>query len=131
MMAAFKAKGIKIIVDIVPNHSSDDHVWFQEALKSPKGSNARARYIFRDGQFSPAFRALSKIVEQDISITTVLMLQVSVPTSPSHPQTGSPTLAALHGNLSATGNSTSISLTPPSPISTGNIPRYVFVLSSR
>lgn len=49
MMAAFEAVGIKVIVDIVPNHSSDDHVWFQEALKSPKGSNARERYIFRDG----------------------------------------------------------------------------------
>jgi alpha-glucosidase len=52
MMAAFKASGIKIIVDIVPNHSSDEHVWFQEALKSPKGSNARSRYIFRDGQWT-------------------------------------------------------------------------------
>lgn len=50
MMAAFKSKGIKVIVDIVPNHSSDDHVWFQEALKSPKGSEARKRYIFRDGE---------------------------------------------------------------------------------
>lgn len=51
-MAAFKAKGIKVIVDIVPNHSSDDHVWFQEALKSEKGSAARERYIFRDGTLS-------------------------------------------------------------------------------
>lgn len=50
MMAAFKAKGIKVIVDIVPNHSSDEHVWFQEALKAPKGSNERERYIFRDGE---------------------------------------------------------------------------------
>jgi alpha-glucosidase len=49
MMTAFKAAGIKVIVDIVPNHSSDDHVWFQEALRSPKGSPARDRYIFRDG----------------------------------------------------------------------------------
>jgi alpha-glucosidase len=42
--------GIKIIVDIVPNHSSDQHRWFQEALKSPPGSEARDRYIFRDGK---------------------------------------------------------------------------------
>jgi alpha-glucosidase len=41
--------GIKIIVDIVPNHTSDQHPWFQEALASPKGSPARERYIFRDG----------------------------------------------------------------------------------
>ncbi|MBE9405050.1 alpha-amylase [Brachybacterium sp. Marseille-Q2903] len=41
--------GIRVIVDLVPNHSSDRHAWFQEALASPKGSNARERYIFRDG----------------------------------------------------------------------------------
>ncbi|QRZ61328.1 glycoside hydrolase family 13 protein [Rothia sp. ZJ932] len=41
--------GIKLIVDIVPNHSSDRHEWFIEALNSPKGSAARDRYIFRDG----------------------------------------------------------------------------------
>ena len=28
-----KAKGIKIIMDLVINHSSDEHAWFQEALK--------------------------------------------------------------------------------------------------
>ncbi len=43
------AAGIRLIVDLVPNHSSDRHRWFQEALKSPKGSAARNRYIFRDG----------------------------------------------------------------------------------
>ncbi|WP_038467556.1 MULTISPECIES: glycoside hydrolase family 13 protein [Arthrobacter] len=42
--------GMKLIVDIVPNHSSDQHEWFQEALAAEKGSAARARYIFRDGQ---------------------------------------------------------------------------------
>jgi alpha-glucosidase len=41
---------MKLIVDIVPNHSSDQHVWFQEALSSPIGSKARERYIFRDGK---------------------------------------------------------------------------------
>ncbi|WOO83735.1 Oligo-1,6-glucosidase [Vanrija pseudolonga] len=49
MTAAAKEAGIKIIVDIVPNHSSDDHVWFQAALKAGKGSPERERYIFRDG----------------------------------------------------------------------------------
>ena len=42
--------GIKFIVDIVPNHSSDQHVWFQEALRSAPGSAARDRYMFRDGK---------------------------------------------------------------------------------
>lgn len=49
MIAALHAAGIKLIADIVPNHTSNRHVWFQEALASPKGSAARNRYIFRDG----------------------------------------------------------------------------------
>ena len=42
--------GIKVIVDIVPNHTSDQHKWFQAALKSKPGSPERARYIFREGK---------------------------------------------------------------------------------
>jgi alpha-glucosidase len=44
------ALGIKFIIDIVPNHSSDKHEWFQQALKSAPGSPERERYIFRDGK---------------------------------------------------------------------------------
>ncbi len=50
MSAALHAAGIKLIADIVPNHSSNRHIWFQEALASPRGSDARERYIFRDGK---------------------------------------------------------------------------------
>jgi len=50
MVAALHGAGIRLIVDIVPNHSSDRHAWFREALASPKGSAARARYLFRDGR---------------------------------------------------------------------------------
>lgn len=50
MLAEAHARGIRIIVDLVPNHSSDQHVWFQEALASEPGSAARARYLFRDGK---------------------------------------------------------------------------------
>lgn len=49
MSAALHAAGIKLIADIVPNHSSNRHEWFQEALAAPRGSAARERYIFRDG----------------------------------------------------------------------------------
>ncbi len=42
--------GMRILVDIVPNHCSDQHIWFQEALKAVPGSAARDRFIFRDGK---------------------------------------------------------------------------------
>ncbi|MFC3298464.1 glycoside hydrolase family 13 protein [Arthrobacter agilis] len=50
MIAALHDAGIKLIADIVPNHTSNRHAWFREALASPKGSAARDRYIFRDGK---------------------------------------------------------------------------------
>jgi len=43
-------RGIRIIMDLVPNHSSEEHVWFKEALNSAPGSKARDRYMFRDGK---------------------------------------------------------------------------------
>jgi alpha-glucosidase len=42
--------GIRAIVDIVPNHVSDQHPWFQEALASGPGSPARARFWFHPGR---------------------------------------------------------------------------------
>ena len=50
MLAAAHGRGIRIIVDLVPNHSSDQHVWFQAALDAGPGSRERARYLFRDGK---------------------------------------------------------------------------------
>jgi len=43
------ALGIRVIVDLVPNHSSSAHPWFQEALAAGPGSPERARYVFREG----------------------------------------------------------------------------------
>jgi alpha-glucosidase len=50
MVAEAHRLGLKVIVDIVPNHSSHQHPWFQEALRAGPGSAARARYVFRDGR---------------------------------------------------------------------------------
>ena len=44
-----KAKGIKIIMDLVINHSSDEHAWFQEALKDPN-SPYHDYYIFKSSK---------------------------------------------------------------------------------
>ncbi len=41
--------GIRTIVDIVPNHVSNEHAWFREALAAPAGSAARERFWFRAG----------------------------------------------------------------------------------
>nr|WP_134118446.1 glycoside hydrolase family 13 protein [Kribbella kalugense] len=49
LIGALHEAGIKLIVDIVPNHTSDRHEWFLEALEAAKGEPARDRYIFRDG----------------------------------------------------------------------------------
>lgn len=45
-----KSLGIRIIVDIVPNHTSDQHAWFQAAINSAPGSSERAYYHFKDGK---------------------------------------------------------------------------------
>jgi alpha-glucosidase len=46
LIADAHAHGLRIIADIVPNHSSNEHAWFKEAIADPK-SPMRDRYIFR------------------------------------------------------------------------------------
>ncbi|SNC71621.1 alpha-glucosidase [Kytococcus aerolatus] len=41
---------LRVIVDLVPNHSSDQHEWFRAALAAGPGSPERERYMFRDGK---------------------------------------------------------------------------------
>lgn len=50
MVDALHAEGIRLIVDIVPNHSGSGHEWFKAALAAKPGSPERDRYIFRDGK---------------------------------------------------------------------------------
>jgi alpha-glucosidase len=50
LLAKAKSLGIRIIVDLVPNHSSDQHELFQKALKAAPGSPERDMYMFRDGK---------------------------------------------------------------------------------
>ncbi|MEU6812745.1 glycoside hydrolase family 13 protein [Streptomyces sp. NPDC046831] len=44
--------GLRIIVDLVPNHSSDQHEWFKRAVAEGPGSPLRERYHFRPGKGS-------------------------------------------------------------------------------
>ena len=41
--------GLRLLLDLVPNHFSDQHPWFQRALAAGPGSPERDRFIFRDG----------------------------------------------------------------------------------
>ena len=49
LIAEARALGIRTIVDVVPNHVSNEHPWFAEALAAEPGSPERERFWFRPG----------------------------------------------------------------------------------
>jgi alpha-glucosidase len=50
MLAEAHAVGLRVITDLVANHTSEQHPWFVAALAAGPGSPERARYFFRDGR---------------------------------------------------------------------------------
>lgn len=50
LVAAAHGRGIKVTMDVVPNHTSSQHPWFRAALAAGPGTEARDHYFFRDGR---------------------------------------------------------------------------------
>ena len=50
MISEAHARDIKILMDIVPNHTSSEHRWFKEALLTEPGSPEWDRYVVREGK---------------------------------------------------------------------------------
>src|SRR3954465_6337469 len=48
LIADCHARGMHVLLDLVPNHTSDEHPWFVESRSSPE-SPKRAWYVWRDG----------------------------------------------------------------------------------
>src|SRR6266480_116011 len=47
-LAGAHQRGLRVITELVLNHSSDQHAWFQRARRAPPGSDARNFYVWSD-----------------------------------------------------------------------------------
>src|SRR4029079_12802008 len=47
-LRAAHGRGLRVITELVLNHTSDMHVWFQRARRAPAGSDARNFYVWSD-----------------------------------------------------------------------------------
>src|SRR5580700_2116932 len=61
-LAAAHERGQQVMIELVMNHSSDQHPWFQRARRAPKGSPERELYVWSD---TPERFADARIIFQD------------------------------------------------------------------
>ena len=50
LLAAAHERGLRVTIDLVPNHCSDQHPWFRAAVAAGRGSAERSRFHFVDGR---------------------------------------------------------------------------------
>ena len=50
LTAEAHSRGLKVVMDLVPNHCSSAHPWFRAALAAEPGAPQRARFVFREGR---------------------------------------------------------------------------------
>jgi len=48
LVTAAHSRGIRVVIELVINHTSDQHPWFQRARRAPRGSPERAYYVWSD-----------------------------------------------------------------------------------
>jgi maltose alpha-D-glucosyltransferase / alpha-amylase len=62
LLAQAHARGLKVITELVLNHTSDQHAWFQRARRAPAGSRERDFYVWSD---DPNKWADARVIFQD------------------------------------------------------------------
>ena len=63
LLAGLHQRGIKLVMDLVVNHTSDEHAWFVESRKS-KDNPYRDYYIWRPGQRRPRTQQLGVLLRR-------------------------------------------------------------------